>query len=384
MKILLLAENWPPRVGGIENYLTHMAQGLPKESVQVIAPISPQPLSSLEERGVQRKRFFWPINRPAWLPLFISIYRQAKRAKYDAVLCGKALFEGLVGYYLKKHLGIPYVVCTYAMEIETWAKHGGQKRKLMRVLKNADRVVYINEVTKQSLLNLGVTEKQLVKIWPGVDDAYFAKPTEEQSAQVLKKYAVKKPYILCVSRLIKRKGIDVLIEAFAALDQIKHTSVQLVIVGDGPERQALQELVERNMMNKSISFLGQVPDADLPALYASAEFFALTPRPLDGDFEGFGIVYLEAAAAGLPVIAAKTGGASEAVVHKETGLVVQPDSVPAVKEALEYLLTKSDEPKRLGDQGRKRAWDQFRWSKRSLLVKGLFDALLAERVLRRK
>lgn len=370
MKILLLAENWPPRVGGIENYLTHIAAGLPKGSVTVVEP--------------SKKRFFWPIIEPSWLPLFISLFRQAKREQYDAVLCGKALFEGLIGYYLKKHLGIPYVVCTYAMEIETWAKNARQKRKLMRVLRNADRVVYINDVTKQSLLNLGVTEKQLVKIWPGVDDAYFTRPTEERSAQVLKKYAVKKPYILCVSRLIKRKGIDTLIEAFAELDQIKHTSTQLVIVGDGPERQALQELSQQNWMDKSIAFLGHVPDADLSVFYAGAEFFALTPRPLDNDFEGFGIVYLEAAAAGLPVIATKTGGASEAVLHKETGLVVQPDSVPAVKEALEYLLTKPDERQRMGDLARQRAWDQFRWSKRSLLVKGLFDALLAEQVLRKK
>ena len=134
MKALLLAENWPPRVGGIENYLTNIARHLGEESVEAVTP--------------DKRRFFWPIIKPAWLPLFLGFYRKAKRGEFEVVLCGKALFEGLIGYYLKKRLGIPYVVFTYAMEIEVWASDPRDRKKLEKVLKAADRVVYINEITK--------------------------------------------------------------------------------------------------------------------------------------------------------------------------------------------------------------------------------------------
>src|SRR5581483_330451 len=191
-------------------------------------------------------------------PLYWKLLKQAKREKYDAILCGKALFEGLLAYRLKQKLGISYVIFTYAMEIETWAANSKTRRKLGIVLKHADRIVYINEVTKQKLVDLGASEKQLVKIWPGVGDEHFAAVSDEQKKAVLEKYKLKQPYILCVSRLIERKGINLLIEAFAKLDQTRFSEVRLVIVGDGPLRHELETLTHQLFIHTSVSFLGSV------------------------------------------------------------------------------------------------------------------------------
>ncbi|MEK7556897.1 MAG: glycosyltransferase family 4 protein [Patescibacteria group bacterium] len=367
MKVLLLAENWKPRVGGIERYLEGITGALSEQGfqVEVVAP--------------KNRRFFWPVVKPAWLPLFIFLWRKAKRNEFQVLLCGKALFEGLVGYYLKKRLGIPFIVFTYAMEIDVWQKDDVTWRKLVRVLKGADRVVYINEVTKKRLQELGVRDEQLLKVQPGVSI---------QDTVSSKQYAGKR-YVLSVGRLIQRKGFDTLIEAISQLDQTRFGDVELWIAGDGPDKKRLMDLAEAEYLIRSatelaspsqgeaplltkersigdrVRFLGQVPDEELQRLYAGAEVFALTPRNLAGDIEGFGIVYLEAALHSVPAVATKVGGVSEAVIQEETGILVEPDSPAAVAVALSRLLANREQRDRLGNQARLRVQEEFTWTKRA-------------------
>ena len=402
MKVLLIAENWPPRVGGIENYLTGIVAHLPASSTTVIAPeLFSSPAAPREARhsgdkgrlgGVVknstppsplikgvitiRKRFFWPWLKPAWLPLYLSIKKLVGKNRPDVVFCGKALFEGLVGLWLKQKFGIPYVIFTYAMEIEVWAKT--ERAKLEKVLKHADRVVYVNEVTKKSLVDLGVTEKQLVKIWPGTNDDWLKPVLNGQ--EVLSKYGITGPYVFTLTRLIKRKGVDVALEAFASIyryiDAPGYMDVCFVVAGSGPELENLQTRARELGLDGRVKFLGHVPDEDLPALYSNAKVFALTPRRDAEDIEGFGIVYLEAAACGVPAIGTLVGGIPEAVIDNQTGILVQPDNPKAIAEALTLLLKDENKRKALGEAAKKRAYDEFRWSKRILLVKGMIDAIL--------
>lgn len=375
MKVLLLTENWPPRQGGIENYLSAIATNLPPGSTAVVAPPGSNKSIGGGIARVDTRRFFWPIIKPSWLPLFIWLWRRLRRESVDVVICGKALFEGLVGYYLKKYLGIPYVVCTYAMEVETWRQSRWTRRKLGRVLAAADRIVYINDRTKEVLLASGARQQQLVKIWPGVDALFLRPVTPKQLQAAKEKYALRQPYIICVSRLIGRKGVDVLIEGFAALDQTKFNDINLVIVGNGPEAARLKKIAQQNYVPTSVQFLDDVPTHDLPALYAGSLFFALTPRELPGDIEGFGIVYLEAAALGKAVVGSATGGVGEAVVDQETGILVKP-KVDEITKALEALLSDAKRRAQLGGAGRARVIQEFDWRKRILLVKGMLDSII--------
>lgn len=366
MKLLLLTENWPPRIGGIENYLTNIVKHLPKKSVDVVEP--------------SMRRFFWPLIKPAWLPLYLWLYRKAKREEYQVTLCGKALFEGQVGYYLMKKLGIPYIVFTYAMEIETWRDNKRQEMQLEKVLLKADRVAYINEETKESLLDIGVKEQQLLKLWPGVDSSFLEAPAQDKMDSVLNENNVKRPYILTIARLIERKGIDSLIEAFSKLDQMKFEEVQLVVVGDGPELEELKHQAEKMWVDTSVKFLGEVDDGSLKALLAAAKVFALTPRQIEDDMEGFGIVYLEAAASGIPVVGSKTGGVSEAVIDNDTGILVKSGSTDETAEALERLLGDKKLREKLGQAGRERVISSFTWPTRIEPLKRAIDELVRKQV----
>lgn len=388
MKIWLIAENWPPRRGGIENYLTHIAQllGESGHEVVVMAPLMGDPNESESHQPtprlwptspnvpnvtIVRRRFFWPVVAPAWLPLFVFLYWSAKRERPDVILCGKGLFEGLLGYYLGKHLKIPYMVFTYAMEIAAWSSRSKLRRKLQRVMRGARWVAYINDVTKKSLLDMGAVPEKLVKLAPAVDDRFLRDMAPSLVTATLSHYGLRQPYLLSVGRIITRKGFDTLIEAFSHLDQTQYGALKLVIVGDGPDRTRLDRLVADNYMQTSVVFLKEVEDRHLPALYKGAEFFAMTPRDVEGDIEGFGIVYLEAAAVGRATIGTRSGGVPHAVIDGLTGLLVAPGDVSDLKEALTRLLSDREWRQRLGEAGRARVHKEFRWPERLLTIQRL-------------
>lgn len=355
MRIWILAENWPPRVGGIERYLTGIAGNLKGHEVTVIAPVRLVPPTAELAQGkpqIIRKRFFYPL-WPKWYFLYRFLLKKARSEKPDIILCGKALFEGRLALKLKKKLGIGYVVCTYGMEIATWSAHPRIRKQLVHVLEHADRILYINQKTKDELLALGAQEQQLISLYPGVDPAIL---DQKKNQDVLKKYNIQQLYILTVARLVPRKGIDDLIEACGQIGE----RIQLVIVGDGSEQQHLEEHAKK--FGVSAAFIGSIFDEELYALYRSAAIFALTPKELPGDYEGFGIVYCEAAYFGVPVIGTKTGGVIEAVEDGVTGILASPGDIPAIAKALTTLLTNTALAHQYGDAGRRRVLEKFTWN----------------------
>lgn len=388
MRIGLITENWPPAIGGIENYLEHVASYLNKGGDEVTVIASKVAGADRKKKGdkkellgpkVIRKRFFSNIVRPRWWPLYRWIRKKAKQEKWEVVFCGKALFEGLIGYLLKKKCGVPYVIFTYAMEIEDWKSNLWQKLKLKKILRNADKVVCINDVTKKSLIELGVAESSIVKAWPGVDAKMLEESNAEQVEGILEKYELSQPYIISVGRLIKRKGFDLVIEAFSQIDQTKFGDTKLVIVGDGPELDKLQGDVEGELLDTSVLFLPDVPNKDLRALYAGAHLFVLAPREIVNDIEGFGIVYLEAAAQGVPCIGTKTGGVPEAVVDGGTGIVVKSENVDAICKAMERILADNEFRDALGERGRQRVLKEFSWDTRIKVIEDAISGCLENR-----
>ena len=167
------------------------------------------------------------------------------------------------------------------------------------------------------------------------------------------------PLILSLSRLVPRKGMDVLIEAGARLAR-RIDGLQVAIGGGGRDRRRLETLAER--VGAPVTFLGRVPDDDLPLVYGAADVYAMLCRNRWGGLEqeGFGIVFLEAAAAGVPQVAGRSGGAAEAVLDGETGLVVDdPSDVDSVAAALERLLRDDTLRATMGERGRIRATTEF-------------------------
>ncbi len=391
MRIWILAENWPPRIGGIERYLTGIAGHLKGHQVTAIVP-SPPLLTKerLGEVSVLRKKFFYPM-WPKWLPLYFFLSKRSRQEKPDVIICGKALFEGRLALKLKQKYNIPYIVCTYGMEIATWSASGRIRKQLIRVVTNADSVLYINKKTKGELLALGVSEEKLTLQYPGIDIDALRVP--QNSEDVLKKYHIQKPYIISVGRLVARKGFDDLIEAYSHLKNNvipasepestssgsrviarDDTAVSLVIVGDGPERANLER--HAKTLGVTPTFTGSVSEEELHALYAHASVFALTPKELPGDYEGFGIVYCEAAYFGLPVVGTRTGGVSEAVENGVTGILALPNHPKSITEALEKLLNNPALATQYGEAGKKRVVDRFTWNETLSGLKLYLDNLV--------
>jgi len=373
MRLGLITEDWRPSIGGIENYLANAVAFLEKagDEVAVVAPKGRGTRGEKKEKGqrVIRKRFYNPLVRPKWWLLYRWLKKKAKKDGWEVTLCGKALFAGIVGRRLKRALGIPYIVFTYAMEIEEWKKGWWQRVKLKKVLQEADKVICINEITKKSIIELGVAKEKIVKAWPGLSSPYYARVEEEEIRKVLAKYEIERPYVLSVGRLIARKGFDLLVEAFSKIDQTKHGDKKLVIVGDGPLLDELQASVEAEMIDNSVLFLPDVPDDDLLALYAGAYLFALTPRNVGGDMEGFGIVYLEAAGQGVPSVGTRVGGVPEAVIDGGTGILVEEGNVEGVVKAMERILSDRSFRDELGVRARRRAEEEFNWDNRGEIIR---------------
>ena len=371
-KILLIAENWPPRIDGIENYLYGLTAELAKSfKIAVVAPVdkNAHETSGSISVPVLRHRFFNGLVRPKWIGLYRRIQKLIREEDISMVFCGKALFEGQAALRLKRQLGVDYVVFTYAMEIEQWQKSFRNRVKLKKVLREASKVAYINNQTRNLLKDLGVREDQLIEVLPGVAERFLKPVAEEVALGTVRHYGIKQPYIACVCRLVARKGVDDLIEAFVSIDQVKHGDWQLVIIGSGPEEETLRKLARLRFADKNIKFLNSVPDRHLPALYTASEIFALTPKEIKGDSEGFGMVYTEASACGKPILGTRTGGIPQAVRDQETGILVRPNSSEDILKGLEELISDPQKRMSMGQKGQEIARTEWTWEKRCARLK---------------
>lgn len=376
-RLLLLTEAFPPQVGGIQEYLSELLGALPPADSFVVAPQTRGARAWDEPRAyrvLRARTRAWTY--PRWRKAWQAARRLVRDERIEAVICGKGLFEGRAAMLLQDEFRIPFVVCTYAMEVRTWLKQDRTRRQLLKVLHRASRVVVINEDTKRTLQSLGVPQRRLVKIYPGVSEDFFKRSPAE--GVEFRRTLQEKRVVTSVARLVPRKGLDVLLEAFAEVVR-EVPKAHLLIVGDGPERENLKALVRGLDLSVSVTFVGAATREVLIGALDCAELFALTPVERAGETEGFGIVYLEAAARGKTAVASRVGGIPEAVLDDRTGLLVPPGDQRATAEAIVKLLRDSDTRLRLASEARARAEKDFHWTGRALLFQGMVDSLLAER-----
>jgi len=379
---LLLTTSFPPRVGGRELYLHSIFSRLPAEEVRVLAVHEEGDAqfdrkSAIRIRRVPRERLQWFLQgRRKRLRWFASLAGLGWREKVKVVHCGVVLPDGMSGWLLKKVLGWPYIVYTYAKEVTEPLPLERLHEHRRRVLIEADRVVTISRYTRQELIRLGVDPARIVMVYPGVDAERF-RPDPEAGQRIRALYGLgERPVLLTVARLIPRKGHDMVIAALPSILQQVPEAVY-VIVGSGPDEGRLRRLAEGQGVADRVLFAGAVPDEDLPAWYNAADLLVMPNREEEGDVEGFGIVFLEANACATPVIGGRSGGAVDAVADGETGYLVDPASPEAVAEAAVRLLTDPALARRMGERGRERARREFSWERAARQVRELTAEVMA-------
>lgn len=351
MTSLLVTNDFPPKVGGIQSYLSQLWQRLPASETTVLTTphVGAAEFDAKLDFRVER------VSSRVLLPTHDIAKRAdalAREVGADVVFVDPMLPLGLIGSRLHH---APYIVIAHGAEITLPGRLPGTHALGRRVLRGAAGVVAAGEYAADACVRTAGQPVPHVVIPPGVDPQRFHPLDAAERATVRGKYRIdpERPLILGLSRLVPRKGFDVLIRALAGLDD----SVQLAIAGSGRDESRLMDLAVAHQVHPRVRFLGRLPEAEVAPLYASADVFSMLCRDRWGglEAEGFGIVFVEAAACGVPSVAGRSGGSHEAVVDGETGFVVPPRDVDAVRDALARLLGDDGLRARLGAAAQERA-----------------------------
>jgi phosphatidylinositol alpha-1,6-mannosyltransferase len=359
-RVLVVTNDFPPRVGGVQQYVWNLTRHLPAERVAVLAPNWPgwQAFDRDQPFPVHRwpARFLWPTN-----DLASRVRSLVKEHDADVVLFGHGFPLPLAGRALDGV--VPYVALTHGAEV--WlGRTPGAAAAMQKGLAGAREVTAVSEDTARSVRRLLPAGTSLSVLHPGVSERRFS--PDLRGTSVRKRHGLgDRPVVLCVSRLVPRKGQDVLIRALPMIRRLVPEAT-LVLVGDGPYRSTLDALAS-DAAPGSVVFAGEVSDEELPSFYAACDVFAMPCRSRWAglEVEGFGIVFLEAASAGKPAVAGRSGGAEEAVVDQDTGLVVEGKEPKAVALAVARLLGDEAMAKRMGAAGRARVEAELTWERQA-------------------
>jgi len=353
-RTLIVTNDFPPRPGGIQSFVHALAVRLPEDTVTVYAPAW-QGAAEFDARQP-----FPVIRHPTSLMLPVpGVARRAaaiaREHGCDAVLFGAAAPLGLITPTLRKAGLTRAVALTHGHEAG-WAALPGARTLLRRIGDQVDVVTYLGEYFRVRLARALSAEaaRRMVRLAPGVDVTFFHPGTGGQAVRARLGLAGR-PVVVCVSRMVPRKGQDTLIRAWPRV-LAEVSDAVLLLVGDGPYASTLKRLAQRLGVGDAVLFTGPVPWAELPGYYDAANVFAM---PCRGglDVEGLGIVYLEASATGLPVIGGDSGGAPDAILAGESGYVV--NDVPGVAARITELLTDPAKAKAMGEKGL--AWVDREW-----------------------
>lgn len=356
MTHLLVTNDFPPKIGGIQSYLWELWRRLPSDDVVVLT--TPYPGASewdaTQPYRIVRSRAKVLLPTPA---LVAEIDRLADEVGAKLVMLDPALPLGLVG----PQLAHPYGLVLHGAEVTVPGRLPVSRALLARVLRGGSVVVAAGGYPAAEAERAAGRALPVTVVPCGVDCDRFRPLDAAARAEARDAFGLPSDarVVLGLSRLVPRKGFDALIRAAGRLGRTRGDLV-VAIAGGGRDRVRLEGLAGRH--RAPVRFLGRVPDADVPALYGASDVFAMLCRDRWAglEAEGFGIVFLEAAASGVPQVAGNSGGAAEAVVDGETGFVVDhPDDTSAVTAALVRLLDDAELRQRLGAAARRRAVEDF-------------------------
>lgn len=362
MRLLVITNDYPPVVGGIENYTYSLASRWPGNDVTVVTRWVPggEKFDASNQIEVIREPVGTLLATPA-LKRKIGLLLDSGR--FDAVHFPSAMPTSLMGPRVVTPRGIPYAITAHGGEFLLASKLPWFKRQLREVLSKAAVILPQATTTEDRIRHWMANPPPMVLVTCGVDvDRYEPGPR-----------GFDPPTILSVSRLVARKGPATLIRALPDVLS-KHPGTNVVIVGGGPDLSRLQRLAQKNSVQHAIRFMGSQPWERVPHIYSTASVFALPTRDRFGgvETEGLPLVFVEAAASGLPLIGGDAGGVKDAVHPGETGILVDGREPRQTADAINTLLDDPDEARAMGDRARAMVERAFTWEH----ISGIFTQTL--------
>ena len=281
--------------------------------------------------------------------------------RFDGIHAFRALPEGGVAWAVARLTGRPVTLYAHGEELTGWGR-GGKFRAMRFALRRADRVIANSDNTRVTLLDMGVDEARIAVIHPGVDVERFRPGLDTRGLRASLGVSADEFLLFSVGRLSRRKGFDQTMRAVARL-RAEGLALRYAVAGVGEDAAYLAALVGELGMGDAVHMLGALSEDELPRWLNACDAFAMPNREINGDNEGFGMVFIEAAACGKTSVAGIAGGTGSAVLHNETGLRVDGGSVEAVADAVRALCRDRGLRTRLERAALTRAREQFAWDR---------------------
>ena len=364
-KILLVTNDFGPRTGGIETFVIGLLERITGHHVIVFTSsqgeTSAYDQDWLDKFGVQVLRDKSKILLPSWR-VTQNVKKIVTESDIDVVIFGAAAPLAFMSKSLRK-IGVKKIIAlTHGHEV-WWAKVFPFNLAIKRIGASVDHLTYLGEFTRKAISKT-LSEKsrnKLVRIAPGIDTAHFI-PRADGFEKRVELGLQDKKIIISVGRLVHRKGQDKLIEAMPTILS-KIPNAHLLIVGEGPYKNHLDKLAKKFSLEESVTFVGRILYDKLPTYLSAADLFAMPSRSrfFGLEVEGLGIVYLEASACGIPVVAGNSGGAPDAVIEGVTGFCVAGTDVDQVASAVIEVCSNAERASHMGAAGRNWIVDQWRW-----------------------
>ena len=364
MKILVVAGTHAPETGGIAAVVRGLAGGLVACGAEVRILASTPGAARFSTPKLPVVEFALPARG------FLRRVAACRRAA-AAALRGFAADRILASSWSPFAIALPVssggralaldVLC-HGMDLFEPARSARYRALMRRSLARASKVLANSRFTAEAARAFGARAGSVAVLHPGVDPERFTPGPRDAALLARHGIAPSAPVVLSVGRVIERKGFDLVLRALPDVLR-KHGGTVYLVAGDGPDRARLERLAASLRMADRVRFAGEIADEDLPRYYRSADVFAMPARhrEADGDVEGFGIVFLEAACAELPSIAGRAGGMPDAVEHGETGYLIDPARADECASRIVALLDDPELRRRLGAAGRRRAASRFTW-----------------------
>ena len=376
-RVLLVTNDFPPRRGGIQSYLHELVGQLVQSANDYTLTVYAPKWEGCEEFDEEARATGYEVVRhPTTLMLpGPGVDDRMRRLIVDhdieTVWFGAAAPLALLAPRARSAGAGRVIASTHGHEVG-WSMLPVARSALRRIGDGTDVVTYVSRYTRGRFASAFGPDAALEHLPPGVDTDRFA-PDPAARAEMRARYGLgARPVIVCLSRLVPRKGQDMLIRALPAIRE-RVDGATLVIVGGGPYLATLHRLARQAGVTEYVTFTGGVPGAELPAHHAMADVFAMPCRTRGAglDVEGLGIVYLEASATGVPVVAGRSGGAPETVQDGVTGLVANGWDVDEIATAVGEILADPERAARMGAAGRSWAVDNWQWRSQAARLAGL-------------
>ncbi len=381
LPLLMLTELFLPTKGGTAVMFEDDCRRLGGKCVHIVTAAVPGDCdfdrdhpNTIHRLALTRNPWLRPESLALYVRLFWKSLRLSLANSFVALLAGRALPEGIVAWAVGRLCSCGVVIYAHGEELTGWGR-GYKFRAMCFALRHADTVLANSDFTRETLISLiGVRPEHIVMAYPTVDAQRFRPGLPFDDLRTSIGLNPGQRLVLSVGRLQRRKSFDQVIRALPGL-LARGIDVHHAIVGIGEDWDYLQDLASELGVSERLHLLGHVEPDDLPRWYNACDLFAMPNRDIDGDTEGFGIVYLEANACAKPAIAGLAGGTGSAVQDGVNGLRVDGDDVQAIERAMARLLQSREEAQRLGDMARQRILNGFTPERRVELIRHVIARL---------